>query len=254
MIVLAEVGYVVGIPGDCLRRYACRRRHSRTGGSMRVQVGDGTLFFDVAGAKLVPDGHTMRERPTLVLVAGGPGGDHSWFKPILDPLTAVAQVLYLDLRGHGRSDPGTPAHWTLASWADDIAAFCDAVAVSAPVVMGLSWGVAVVGTYAARHPEQPGKLILCAGVSRTAPHIELAAVERIAGPAVLQLGERFFTDPTPVNENAYDEALQPFRSGMDPEDRRAAMARIRPCAPGLRALVRRGGLGQSAKRAWGEIP
>lgn len=40
---------------------------------MRVQVGDGRLFFDVEGASLVPDGPRMRERPTLLLLHGGPG-------------------------------------------------------------------------------------------------------------------------------------------------------------------------------------
>ena len=34
---------------------------------------DTCLFFDVDGAGLVIDGPAMRERPTLVLLSGGPG-------------------------------------------------------------------------------------------------------------------------------------------------------------------------------------
>ena len=56
------------------------------------------------------DGARVREAagppgaPTIVLLHGGPGGyDHSYFKPDFAPLTAVAQVVYLDLRDHGRS-------------------------------------------------------------------------------------------------------------------------------------------------------
>ena len=75
---------------------------------MRVQVGDGRLFFDVEGAKLVPDGPKMRERPTLLLLHGGPGFDHSNFKPDLSPLAEVAQVIYLDHRSNGRSDRTRP--------------------------------------------------------------------------------------------------------------------------------------------------
>lgn len=38
-------------------------------------------FFDVEGASLVPDGPSMREKPTLLLLHGGPGFDHSIYKP-----------------------------------------------------------------------------------------------------------------------------------------------------------------------------
>jgi hypothetical protein len=44
---------------------------------MRVLVNGERLFFDVEGASLVPDGSTMREKPTLVLLHGGPGMDRS---------------------------------------------------------------------------------------------------------------------------------------------------------------------------------
>ena len=201
------------------------------GGKVRIAVRDTVLFFDVAGEKLVPDRDSLRERPTLVLVHGGPGGDHAAFKPVLDTLADVAQLIYLDLRGHGRSEAGTPADWTLATWADDLAAFCDVLEISAPVVLGASWGVAVVGTYAARHPEQPGKLILSAGPSRTSQDIELAAVERILGAAARDLGERFWADPTPASEDAYGSAVWPFAVGIPSEN--LTLSRICGPAPGL---------------------
>jgi pimeloyl-ACP methyl ester carboxylesterase len=46
----------------------------------------------------------MRPRPTVVLVHGGPEVyDHSYFKPDFARLAEHAQVVCLDLRGHGRS-------------------------------------------------------------------------------------------------------------------------------------------------------
>lgn len=48
---------------------------------MRVKIGDCRLFFDVEGLKLRPDGPRMRDVPTLLLLHGGPGYDHSTFKP-----------------------------------------------------------------------------------------------------------------------------------------------------------------------------
>ncbi len=44
---------------------------------MHVRVNGTRLFFDVEGLQLVPDGPKIRERPTLVLLHGGPGLDHS---------------------------------------------------------------------------------------------------------------------------------------------------------------------------------
>ena len=38
----------------------------------------------------------------------------------------VAQVVYLDHRGNGRSDAGPKDAWTLAQWGDDVRAFCEA--------------------------------------------------------------------------------------------------------------------------------
>jgi pimeloyl-ACP methyl ester carboxylesterase len=54
----------------------------------------------------------MRQVPTLLLLHGGPGFDHSGFKPAFAEMATVAQVVYLDLRGNGRSDAG-PANENL---------------------------------------------------------------------------------------------------------------------------------------------
>lgn len=127
---------------------------------MRVHVNDVALFVDVDGAKLTPDGPTMRERPTVLLLHGGPGLDHSMFKPDLGVLAEVAQLVYVDLRGNGRSQVGPPAAWNLAQWGDDVHALCVALEIHHPVVLGASWGGFVAQAYATRHPGHAGKLIL----------------------------------------------------------------------------------------------
>jgi len=63
------------------------------------------LFFDAEGAGLVPDGPTMKEKPLMLLLHGGPGADHSLFKPSFGQLSDLAQLVFVkgDLLWHLRS-------------------------------------------------------------------------------------------------------------------------------------------------------
>jgi len=153
---------------------------------MRVLVNGVRLFFDVEGAQLAPDGSTMRDKPSLVLLHGGPGLDHSSYKPRFSRLADIAQVIFLDHRGNGRSDPGRQEDWTLAQWGDDVHAFCEALGIVRPIVLGTSFGGMVAMAYATRHPGHPGGLILvsteAAGGSHMARRIEL--FERLSECAV----------------------------------------------------------------------
>jgi proline iminopeptidase len=163
---------------------------------MHVLINGVRLFFDVAGAGLVPDGPTMRERPTLVLLHGGPGLDHSIYKPSLLALADIAQVVFLDQRGNGRSDPGPRESWTLAQWGDDVHAFCEALGIARPIVFGASFGGTVALAYATRHPAHPAKLILVSteAAGDTYRERRVALFERFGGAEVGALARRRFLD------------------------------------------------------------
>ena len=163
---------------------------------MHVRVNGVRLFFDVEGAKLVPDGPAMREKPTLLLLHGGPGFDHSIYKPAYSALADVAQVIYLDHRGNGRSEDGPREGWNLAQWGDDVRAFCDVLGIANPIVLGASFGGMVALAYATRHPTHPSKLVListeAAGGTHRDRRIEL--FERFGGPEVGALARRRFLE------------------------------------------------------------
>ncbi len=89
-------------------------------------------------------------KPVLLCLHGGPGLDHSTLKPVLSSLSDMAQVIYLDQRGHGRSDRSSREHWTLAQWADDVREFCNVLGIENPIVLGVSFGGYVAMTYAIR--------------------------------------------------------------------------------------------------------
>ncbi len=162
---------------------------------MRITVGDGRLFFDVEGAKFVPEGSVMRERPTVLLLHGGPGFDHSFYKPEMSALSDVAQVVYLDHRSNGRSDRTASDRWTLEAWADDVRGFCDALEIEKPIVMGTSFGGFVAIAYATRYPDHPGKLILCSTSARWRLERVLDVFERLGGPKAREIARRYWEKP-----------------------------------------------------------
>jgi pimeloyl-ACP methyl ester carboxylesterase len=165
------------------------------GRGMRVDIGDGVrLFVDVDGLGLEPDGPTMVERPTVVLLHGGPGADHSRFKS--DPWTALsdlAQVVYYDHRGNGRSDPGAREDWTLDVWADDVVRLCDALGIERPIVIGSSFGGFVAQRYLARHPDHPDRVVLACTSPRLDVDLVAAAFERVGGEQAASAARDFWT-------------------------------------------------------------
>jgi proline iminopeptidase len=186
---------------------------------MRIHVGDVRLYFDVEGAGLVPDGPRMLELPTLLLLHGGPGFDHSSFKPQFSVLADVAQIVYLDHRGQGRSERGAPELWKLAQWADDVRAFCDALGIERPVVLGQSFGGFVAMAYASRHPDHPAKLVLSSTAARWDMGRTVRAFERIGGPEAGDVARRFWENPGRDTVADYLRTCMPLysRTPQDPD-------------------------------------
>jgi pimeloyl-ACP methyl ester carboxylesterase len=177
---------------------------------MHVLINGVRLFFDVEGAKLVPDGPAMREKPTLLLLHGGPGFDHSIYKPAYSALADIAQIIYLDHRGNGRSEDGARESWNLAQWGDDVRAFCDALGVVDPIVLGASFGGMVALAYATRHPDHPSGLVLISTEAAGGTHRDrrVALFERFGGAEVGALARRRFLE---VQGQADRAALDAWR-------------------------------------------
>ena len=193
---------------------------------MRVSIGDCRLFVDVDGLGLVPDGPTMRERPTLITLHGGPGFDHTSFKPEFGTLSDVAQIVYVDQRGQGRSDRSTPDRWNFAQWADDIVAICDALGIDDPIVYGVSFGGMVALHYAVRHPGHASKVILDSTAAVPDLPTKLEVFERLGGPDAAAVAERFWGAPvTTENFLEYLSVCMPLYGRHVDPDREQRSAR-----------------------------
>jgi pimeloyl-ACP methyl ester carboxylesterase len=187
---------------------------------VRVALHDGTrIFFEVIGRKLVPDGPTMRERPTLLLLHGGPGFDHSGLASIFEPLADTAQLVLLDHRGQGRSDDDDPAHWNLDRWVPDLAEFCEALELDHPIILGQSFGGVVALAVAARYPDLPSKLIVSSSLAKFRPDRAFPMFERLGGAEVREVAERHFRELTDETAEEFVRVALPVYNPkpMDPD-------------------------------------
>ena len=190
---------------------------------MKIRIApDVRLFVDIEGPGLVPDGPSMHEKPTLLLLHGGPGYDHSSFKPLFSGLADIAQIVYVDNRGHGRSDPRPSAEWTLDTFADDIVRLCDALGIDKPIVLGQSFGGFVAQRYLARHPAHAAKVIL----SSTSPTLnlarKLAMFEQLGGAEARTVAQRFWTAPDAASWADYGRVCRPLYNTRPAADADAA--------------------------------
>ncbi len=165
---------------------------------MEVELNGSRIFFDVSGSSLrAVDGHLVA-KPTVIALHGGLGFDHGYLKPGLEQLSNVAQIVFVDLRGQGRSGRPSLETCTLEQMADDVAELCRILGISRPVIIGHSAGGFVAMRMALRHPGLMGGLILCDTSPSVAPVREEEGDEKApsladrAGPEVLAVAGRVF--------------------------------------------------------------
>ena len=82
----------------------------------------------------------------LVVLHGGPGLDHTNFRPWLDPLANDFRVLYVDERGQGRSERVDPATLSLEVFARDVDLLAEALELDRFALLGHSFG-AIITTW-----------------------------------------------------------------------------------------------------------
>jgi len=185
---------------------------------VKVSIGDIRLWFDVLNPVLVPDGPVMREKPVLLALHGGPGFDHSDFKGLIEPLCDAAQIILYDHRAQGRSDDCDRSLWNVGQWADDVHAFCAALGIERPFVLGWSFGGIVAQMYAARHPEEPAGLVLLSTAARMVQERAEAAFERVGGAEARELFRRMSIERDPDVFEDYMRVCMPlYTVRRDPE-------------------------------------
>jgi pimeloyl-ACP methyl ester carboxylesterase len=98
-------------------------------------------------------------RETIVFVHGFGGWKEQWL-PQIRCFSAQARVLALDLRGHGSSSKPR-SDYSVSELLHDLEVAVEQLSVQKPfVLVGHSFGAALVASYAAEHPDEIEKLVL----------------------------------------------------------------------------------------------
>lgn len=128
---------------------------------MYAHINGAKIYFDIEGeGHLTPRGPDMVERPVLFLIHGGPGVDHSYFRPWMSPLAEHFQLVYMDNRGNGRSEYTGHDTYNIDQMVDDIEALRLYLGLEKIHLLGQSFGGMLALSYVLKYPESLSKLVV----------------------------------------------------------------------------------------------
>lgn len=178
---------------------------------MKIDVNNTTLFFDVYGSQLEITADNSITKPTLIILHGGHGfADHTLYVEFWSQFADIAQVIFLDQRGCGRSDLSSPDTWNLKHWADDLYLFCKLLHIDKPIIAGVSMGGHVMCEYIKHHPEHPGGLIFCNTEAQWPLDTICNKLRKIGTEQAAQIFHEFYTNPSLANFEKFGQYCVPY--------------------------------------------
>jgi len=127
--------------------------------SARSDAPETRLFCKLAQKEKI----TFGSRPVMMLVPGGPGGNHHVYLPLADLLLTFADLIFFDPRGCGNSKASDARYCTLDHYIEDIEAIRRYFNLARILLLGGSYGAIASLGYAIRYPDRLEKLILLGG-------------------------------------------------------------------------------------------
>ena len=119
-------------------------------GNNRTSVNNHNISFDDEG----PD-----EAPVIILIHGFPFNKSMWNKQV-EVLIENYRVISYDIRGHGKSDPGTD-DFSIGLFVDDLIGLMDFLNIQKAMLCGLSMGGYIALNAVENFPKRFNALILC---------------------------------------------------------------------------------------------
>ena len=171
----------------------------------RIKVNDTQLFFDVYGSQLSINSDSVAYKPTLLVLHGGHGVvDHTLYVEFWSQFSDIAQVIFLDQRGCGRSDTESLDKCNLRHWGKDVYDFCNTLDIKKPIIAGVSMGGHVMCEYISHFPEHPEALIFCNTEAKMNLDAMVEKFTQLGGEAIGEICRQTYMSSTPAaatNEN-----------------------------------------------------
>jgi pimeloyl-ACP methyl ester carboxylesterase len=155
----------------------------------------------------------------LIVLHGGPGMDHTMFRPYLDPLAEDFRLLYVDQRGQGRSERVDPAALTLEVFARDVNRLAEALGLDEYAVLGHSFGAIVTTWHAVNLGTATAYVISGGGDSSDKLLADVEASLQAMGEAGVPIAASWEQERTVETEEELKELLRvqmPFHFAGDP--------------------------------------
>jgi proline iminopeptidase len=155
----------------------------------------------------------------LIVLHGGPGLDHSMFRPYLDPLADEFRLLYVDERGQGRSERVDPATLSLDVFARDVDLLAEALGLERFAVLGHSFGAIVATKHAIELGTAAAYVISGGGDSSDAMMADIEASFAEMGDAAEAIARSWEQEKTVETEDELRQLLRvqlPFHFAGDP--------------------------------------
>jgi pimeloyl-ACP methyl ester carboxylesterase len=158
----------------------------------------------------------------LIVLHGGPGLDHSMFRPYLDPLADEHRLIYVDERGQGRSDRVDPSLLSLEGFARDVDLLAEALELGGFVLLGHSFGAIITTWHAINVGSAAAYVISGGGDSSAGLDADVAASLAAMGEAGEPIAASWEQEKTVETEEELArlwEAQRPFHfAGTPPPD------------------------------------
>jgi proline iminopeptidase len=155
----------------------------------------------------------------LVVLHGGPGIDHTMFRPFLDPLAGDCRLLYVDERGQGRSEQVDPESLSVERFARDVDLLAEALGLDAFVLLGHSFGAIVTTWHAINLGTAAGYVISGGGDSSEKLMADVGASLEAMGDAGKSIAESWDQEQhvkTPEELAALMDVQMPFHFAGTP--------------------------------------
>ena len=177
--------------------------------AVKVDLADGVSLF----VEEIGDGFP------LIVLHGGPGLDHSMFRPYLDPLGDDFRLIYVDERGQGKSDRVDPATLSLDVFARDVDLLAEALGLERFVLLGHSFGAIITTKHAIEVGTAAAYVISGGGDSSENLTADVAASLEAMGEAGGPIAESWEQEKTVQTEDELMDLVRvqlPFHFAGEP--------------------------------------